>query len=568
MVAHPYVGKGGKHGRCNHGQEQRRAVTRALRRHRRQEQPVARRGVAQAFAQELDRHGVDPSDHQGGEQPEQDAPDRQEHETGTLPRSGVVGRLQRRLPGLAKKHHPVELDHHVGSEGGGEHEGRRCQRHQHAKVSVGDIGREQERLEQQPLRHEAVQRGQPGERQGAHQREPGDPRHAMDKPAEAAEAALVGSVQHRTGRRKQQALHHGVIEAVIERGDQGQRRQRRHAMGPEHDREPDGAQHDADVLDGRIREEPLHVGLDRGEHDPEQRRDEADDERDDAPRARLSVQQVEGDSQEPVDRGLQHHPTHQGRDGRRGRGVGFRQPRMQRQEPGLGAEADEREAERNTGPGRCNGYPAHRIEGERAGLPLQNPETHEQRDGADVSDHEVEEPRRADLFVAMVGRDEEVRGERHRLPRHQEGIRVVGQDHHHHGRDEHVVLEAGEAGRRRTPRPEVARRRERDASDGEAKQEQEERGETVEPQMERKVRQAEGQHQGDWVGAESGAGEPGDQRAAQRRGGIDKPHAVPVSAQSDTDRAEGEPERDDSEDAGERRLKELAHRDASGSTIR
>ncbi len=86
--------------------------------------------------------------------------------------------------------------------------------------------REQERLQQQPLRHEAVERRQTGDRERADQREPGDPRHAVDQAAEPAEIALARRVQNRARAEEQQALHERVIERVIEHGDQRERRER------------------------------------------------------------------------------------------------------------------------------------------------------------------------------------------------------------------------------------------------------------------------------------------------------------------------------------------------------
>ena len=73
--------------------------------------------------------------------------------------------------------------------------------------------REQKRLQQQPLRDEAVQRRQARDRQRADERQPGDPWHAMDQSAEAPEIAFAGGMQHRARAQEQQALHERVVEA-------------------------------------------------------------------------------------------------------------------------------------------------------------------------------------------------------------------------------------------------------------------------------------------------------------------------------------------------------------------
>ena len=103
-----------------------------------------------------------------------------------------------RLARAAEEDHAVELHHHVGGQRGGEHERRGGERHQHVDERLRQARREQERLQQQPLGNEAVQRRQSGDRQRADQREPRDPRHPVDETAELAQASLVRRVQHRS----------------------------------------------------------------------------------------------------------------------------------------------------------------------------------------------------------------------------------------------------------------------------------------------------------------------------------------------------------------------------------
>ena len=125
-------------------------------------------------------------------------------------------RRERRLARLAEEDDAEELDHDVGGERGGERDERGAERQQHVDEGVRHFVRKQERLQQQPLGDEAVERRQPRHRERADQREPRDPGHAMDQAAEAPEVALAGRVQHRARAEKQQALHERVIEAVIQ----------------------------------------------------------------------------------------------------------------------------------------------------------------------------------------------------------------------------------------------------------------------------------------------------------------------------------------------------------------
>ena len=222
----------------------------------------------------------------------------------------------------------------------------------------GSVGREQKRLQQQPFGDKAVERRQPGDRQRADQRRPCDPWHAMDQSAELAEAPLAGRMQDRPGGEEQQAFEKRVIERVVERRHQRDRRQKDFAIGLEQDREPDSGEDDADVLDRRVREQALHVHLHGRVDDAEQRRQQAEHQRGDAPPPELDMEQVERHPQETVDRCLQHDGGQQRGDRRGCRRMRFRQPDVQRQEPRLGTESGQREQKSNRRPSR----PARTIE--------------------------------------------------------------------------------------------------------------------------------------------------------------------------------------------------------------
>ena len=158
-------------------------------------------------------------------------------------------------------------------------------------------------------------------------------------------------MQNRPGTEKQQALHERVIEAVIQERDQGECSEGGHADAEEYDREPEAGEDDADVLDRGVREQPLHVGLGRGEHHTVQRAEEPEGQRHEAPPPLGMPKQIEGDAQHAVDGRLQHHTAHERRDRRGGGRVRFRKPHVQGHEPRFGPEAEECEQEGDQRPG-------------------------------------------------------------------------------------------------------------------------------------------------------------------------------------------------------------------------
>ncbi len=167
-------------------------------------------------------------DHLRREQP-------QHHAAGQRARGGRAARAsprrahgERGLARLAEEDHAEELHHHVAGQRRRERDQRAAERQQHVDELPRHLVRGQECLQQQPLGDEAVERRQAGDGERPDQREPRDPGHAMDQPAEAAEIALARGVQHRPGADEQQALHERVVQAVVERRDQRERGQRPH----------------------------------------------------------------------------------------------------------------------------------------------------------------------------------------------------------------------------------------------------------------------------------------------------------------------------------------------------
>jgi len=87
----------------------------------------------------------------------------------------------------------------------------------------------------------------------------------------------------------------------------------------------------------------------------------------------------------------------------------------------------------------------------------------------------------------MIGCDQEVRCQRHRLPRDHEQVRIVGHQHHEHGGEEYVVLQADQADIIPTALLEVAGGEQRDAYACRAEQEKKEGRQWVEPQVKRQI---------------------------------------------------------------------------------
>ena len=136
---------------------------------------------------------------------------------------------------------------------------------------------------------------------------------------------------------------------------------------------------------------------------------------------------------------------------------------------------------------------AHAGEGVVAAAALQHAETQQDPDRADVRDQEIQEAGTANLRDAMVGRHQEVRRKRHRLPCDHEHVRVVGDEHQRHRGEEGVVLQAEQSRCGTLACAEVARGEDRDAAAGRAEEKQEERRQRVQPDMEGQVGQAERQ---------------------------------------------------------------------------
>ena len=286
---------------------------------------------------------IEQQNNRHGKQSQRNAADGEPRKTRAFPKPGIARLVQFFFTWLTEKNYPVEFNHHITRQRRRQHQRSRTQWYQHVEIRVGQARRKQKCLQQQPLRNKAVQRRQPGNRQRTDERQPRHPRHIAYQPSEFTEAALMRGVQHRACAQKQQAFEKCVIQTMIERGHQRQRRQMRIVVRMKNNREAHASENNADVFNGRIRQQALHVALHGSEHHAKQRCHQAQHQRHHAPPPDLRGQQVKRHAQQAVDRRLQHHPAHQRRNGRRRCGMRFRQPHMQRQQPGFCAKAKQRQ---------------------------------------------------------------------------------------------------------------------------------------------------------------------------------------------------------------------------------
>ena len=183
----------------------------------------------------------------------------------------------------AEKRHAVGFDEAGRGKRRGQREQRADGRHQELQAPWRQLRAEQDRLERQPFRDEAVERRQRRDRDAADQEDERGLRHAMDEAAEMLHVALAGRGQHGAGAEEQQALEQRMVEDVKQRRGERERRSEDHAVGLERERKAEPDEDDADVLHRVIGEQPLEIVLhERVEH-AHDRRHAGEREHDDAP---------------------------------------------------------------------------------------------------------------------------------------------------------------------------------------------------------------------------------------------------------------------------------------------
>jgi hypothetical protein len=153
--------------------------------------------------------------------------------------------------------------------------------------------------------------------------------------------ARAGGVQHRASGEEEQALEGAVVERVIEGRCDGHRGRARHRQGLEEKARAHAEGDDPHVLHAGVGEQPLDVVLHQGVEHPEHRGGGAEPDQGHAPPDRAATQEIEADAQQAVDAQFDHDSRHERRDVARRRRMRARQPDVEGDQAGLGAEADE-----------------------------------------------------------------------------------------------------------------------------------------------------------------------------------------------------------------------------------
>ena len=114
------------------------------------------------------------------------------------------------------------LDEARRGEPRGERQHAEGEHHQHGHQRRGRADAGEERLEEQPLRHEAVEGRQPAMATDAQEEEGGRPRHAADEATEAIHVARARRVKDGARAHEEQSLEGRVIHGMEERRGEGE----------------------------------------------------------------------------------------------------------------------------------------------------------------------------------------------------------------------------------------------------------------------------------------------------------------------------------------------------------
>ncbi len=148
----------------------------------------------------------DRRNHDAAEQPSHDAQRRQQGHCPALHRRRFDG-IGGGQAAWAAEEHDTEHPHEAGCrEAGGERQKRTHRGRQEAQDRLGHLRPGQDRLEQQPLRNEAVEWGQGRDGQCSDQEIKCGLRHSVNKPAKPVEIFASGCMQHRSCAKEQKRL--------------------------------------------------------------------------------------------------------------------------------------------------------------------------------------------------------------------------------------------------------------------------------------------------------------------------------------------------------------------------
>ena len=202
---------------------------------------------------------------------------------------------------------------------------REAQRHPLMRRRRGDD--DQHFGEEHPERRKAHQSGERAEEQPS--------AGVVPEAVELADRRRPALVLHDPDRQEREGLAEGVVDDVIERREQRERR-----PDAERDRDQSG------VFDRRVREQPLHVVLREHQDAAGEHRGAAEHEQHAIEEARFGRAGDELHAHDRVERAGHEQSREQRADRRRRFRVRVGQPRMHRHEPGLRAEPEQHQRQR------------------------------------------------------------------------------------------------------------------------------------------------------------------------------------------------------------------------------
>ena len=376
----------------------------------------------------------------------------------------------------------------------------------------------------------------------------------MNETAEPIHVALAGGDQHRAGAKEQQALEQRVVEDVKQRRGEGQRRRQALAIGLKRQRQPEADKDDADILDGRIGQQPFEVALHQRIENTHHRGDAAERQHHHARGPIRTAEQIEHHADEAVDRHLGHHAAHQRRDVT-GRGrMGQRQPDMERHQAGLGARAKQHQHQHQGRRGAGMRRGADGVKAVVAGGTGEEAKRQQQRQRAKTGHHQIDIAGLRIAALAMMRHHQRPRRQRHEFPAQEIRERIVGEQHQIHAGQKR--REERQHALRRVFMAAIAERIEAGERAAEIDHHQEERRQRVEPEMRAEPWQADRQHQALDRGAIADQGAQGTKagRAAQQqRPAIDHGIADPPARQHHRQHRDGEQRADITQLQGGRR---------------
>ncbi len=196
-----------------------------------------------------------------------------------------------------------------------------------------------------PLGSKAVEGGQTGDGEGAHQEADGGLGHPLAQAAQLVQIGAAGGIEDGAGAQEQQALEQGVVHGVEQAARQAQRRA-----------QAGGRDHIADLGDGVEGQQTLEIMLRQRHGNAHEHGHRADDGQQGLHRG--GIHGAEDDVKQTdhaVDAGLVHHTGEHHGDGGGSHGVGIGGRGVEGNQIGLHAEAGHQHAQRQRGGGGMGG---------------------------------------------------------------------------------------------------------------------------------------------------------------------------------------------------------------------